>query len=326
MLVDLKAASAAIDSGKTLFLAGDESLLARLPKGDWIGGTIPYFMGDEGGVIAKDKIFVSEAPAFATDRRISFYGEAQLPNIPRDAPENGFTVLIIPATSAAHVSYAKNAPNYEGLFMKPIIGWISGVHLDDLGKKSPKVFDGRTGITSSTEAIAMHLSLPKGKMASIGIVNLFKPGQGEDITFEEESFEARDCLVNGAKRNFAEYLVSSKIDSRLPLVADYNGTMVNVSFQSVDADKGVVTFYAPVFKGVRYRIAAPVADYVTEFTAAMPVGEKNVVFACNCILNFLYSELEGKKTGAIIGPITFGEIAYQLLNQTLTYLEVLDAS
>ena len=33
-------------------------------------------------------------------------------------------------------------------------------------------------------------------------------------------------------------------------------------------------------------------------------------------------KLEGKKTGAFTGPITFGEIAYQLLNQTLVYLEV----
>jgi hypothetical protein len=38
----------------------------------------------------------------------------------------------------------------------------------------------------------------------------------------------------------------------------------------------------------------------------------------------LYSELEGKKTASIIGPITFGEIAYQLLNQTLVYAEIQD--
>jgi hypothetical protein len=31
------------------------------------------------------------------------------------------------------------------MFMKPIVGWISGVHLDDLGKVAPKVVDGRTG-------------------------------------------------------------------------------------------------------------------------------------------------------------------------------------
>ena len=38
------------------------------------------------------------------------------------------------------------------------------------------------------------------------------------------------------------------------------------------------------------------------------------------MLNYLYAELEGKKTGSIVGPITFGEIAYVLLNQTLVHL------
>ena len=50
----------------------------------------------------------------------------------------------------------------------------------------------------------------------------------------------------------------------------------------------------------------------------------NVVFSCNCVLNYLFSNLENKKTGAFVGPVTFGEIAYQLLNQTLVYLEVKD--
>jgi hypothetical protein len=108
----------------------------------------------------------------------------------------------------------------------------------------------------------------------------------------------------------------------LPLVADYCGSMVNVSFQAVDEKAKTVALYAPVFKGVEYRIAEPVSDYVREFSARIPEGSLQPVFSCNCILNYLYSELEGKKTGSITGPITFGEIAYQLLNQTLIYLEI----
>ena len=45
-------------------------------------------------------------------------------------------------------------------------------------------------------------------------------------------------------------------------------------------------------------------------------------FSCNCVLNYLYAGLEGKKTGEFNGPATFGEIAYQLLNQTLVYLTI----
>jgi hypothetical protein len=48
------------------------------------------------------------------------------------------------------------------------------------------------------------------------------------------------------------------------------------------------------------------------------------VFSCNCILNYLYAELEGKRTGAITGPITYGEIANLLLSQTLVRLLVND--
>ncbi len=324
MLVDIASAVSKIESGATLFLAGDESLLRRLPKGNWIGGTIPYFMDKKGGTTTKESVFMTEAPSIASGMKISWYGEAELPRIAGEAPENGFSLLIIPATSPAHVSYARNAPGYKDMFLKPIIGWIAGVHLDDLGKVSPKVFNGATGESSEERAIVMHLSLPRGKVASIGIVNLFRQGQGDVITFDEEGFSVVNCLVGGKKLNFAEYIASKKIDTRLPLVADYSGTMVNVSFQTVDEKARTVSLYAPVFKGVQYRIAEPVEDYVRSFSASMPSGSVNPAFSCNCILNFLYADLEGKQTGSITGPISFGEIAYQLLNQTLTYLEVLD--
>jgi hypothetical protein len=47
-----------------------------------------------------------------------------------------------------------------------------------------------------------------------------------------------------------------------------------------------------------------------------------VTFSCNCILNFLFGGLEGQKIGNLQGPVTFGEIGYQLLNQTLVVLRI----
>jgi hypothetical protein len=120
--------------------------------------------------------------------------------------------------------------------------------------------------------------------------------------------------------------MSNKVDIRLPLVSNYNGTMVNVSFQEIIEQEKTVNFYAPVFKNIEYKLASPINDYITEFTKHLLDEQKSPVFACNCILNYLYSELEGKKTGAITGPVTFGEIAYQLLNQTLTYLNINEIS
>ena len=129
-------------------------------------------------------------------------------------------------------------------------------------------------------------------------------------------------MINGKKTNFSDYLIINKIDTKLPLVANYSGSMVNVSIQEIKEKEKIVNLYAPVFQNVEYKIAHPVKDYVQEFMKYLPKETITPIFSCNCILNYLYSELEGKKTGNITGPITFGEIAYQLLNQTLTYLEI----
>ena len=94
---------------------------------------------------------------------------------------------------------------------------------------------------------------------------------------------------------------------------------MNVSILNVGSDD--VTFYAPVFEDMPYQFATPISDYVTEFDKAISAEKSgDSAFSCNCILNFLYSELEGKKTGTLTGPIVFGEVAYQLLNQTLVYM------
>jgi len=37
---------------------------------------------------------------------------------------------------------------------------------------------------------------------------------------------------------------------------------------------------------------------------------------------FLYSELEGQSTKPFFGPVTFGEVSYQLVNQTTVGLRV----
>jgi hypothetical protein len=310
-----------IKTGERLLLAAEEKVLLSLPAGSWIGGTIPYFMGEHGGTVSREAVFATPLPSEIGAIQIALYDSSTLPNLATEAPENGVTFLILPSSSKVHLEYAQNAPDYKDMFMKPIVGWISGVHLDDLGTSSPKVVDGRSVKAYDDKAIALHGTLPPGKIAKLGIINLFKQGRGDVITFPEGGFEVRRSYVNGAERSFAEYLTSKKIDTRLPLVADYSGALVNVSFQQVDAEKGSVKLYAPVFTGVKYRIADPIDDYVGAFSKALPKGI-NPVFSCNCILNFLYSELEGKTTQGMTGPVTFGEIAFQLLNQTLVYMTI----
>ena len=324
MLVTIDQAKKMIEANEILLIAGDENSVEKLPNGRWIGGTIPYFMNVDGGISTKEKVFVNNISEYVNDVKIDFYNEENLKNIAKDAPENGFTIIIIPATSKVHISYAENVANYDQIFMKPIIGWISGVHLDDLGKITPKVFNGVTGEKSENKTVVLHASLASDKWAVIGIINIFRQGKGDSIQFETNGFSIKECLINGDKTNFADYIVKNKIDTKLPLVANYSGSMVNVSIQAVDEKNKIVNLYAPVFKNVEYKFAFPVKNYVKEFMKQMPGEKITPIFSCNCILNYLYSELEGKKRSNITGPMTFGEIAYQLLNQTLTYLEIKD--
>jgi hypothetical protein len=109
--------------------------------------------------------------------------------------------------------------------------------------------------------------------------------------------------------------------------------LINVSIQTIETLTGKVKFYAPVFPGVEYHFANPLEDYTGQFEQYMEIeqcmqeaGGSITAFSCNCVLNFLYAELNGKKTGSLVGPMTFGEIAYMLLNQTLVFLKITDLS
>jgi hypothetical protein len=314
-----------IKAGRSLVLAGDEAVLKQLPRGSWIGGTIPYFMGEAGGEFTQSKIHVTALPESATEPSIRFYDESSVQGIYSDVPEHGFGIVIIPAACKTHEVFSVSAPTFSHFGSRPVIGWISGVDLKVLGKLAPKVFDGRTGTARENGAVVLCAVLPRDKAAMIEIANIFEQGAGDSLMFSEDGFSTREVLVNGKKQNFAEYLATNKVDTRLPLVANYYGALVNTSFQSVDKDAGRVSFYAPVFRGMEYRVAKPIQNYIASFEKVMAshAGEK-IVFACNCILNYLYSELEGKKTGNVTGPITFGEIAYQLLNQTMAYMTIED--
>ncbi len=322
-LLPIDDARARIEAGEALLLAGDRRLLAQLPAGRWIGGSIPYFMDTDGGEVSRDLVYVDALPEQVTDVKVCTYGVADLDQLAADRFDNGFSVIILPATSEVHLAYAADAPTYAGLFLQPMVGWVAGLHLDDLGTDHAEVFDGSGGDGSAEVAVVLHAELPDGVLASVDIVNLFTQGDGPTLTFDDTGFAQETVLVDGQPRDFAEYLTEIGHDMRLPLVADYFGAMVNASIQNVPDAGGAVELYAPVFKGVDYRLAGSLGDYVDEFEAALPTGTAPA-FACNCILNFVYSELEGKQTGTITGPITFGEIAYQLLNQTMVYLTIHD--
>jgi hypothetical protein len=319
-LLSVEDAVSRIVAGDTLLLAGDEALLRQLPRGDWIAGTIPYFVGDNGGVTTKEKIFATTLPPAVVSFETHFYDVASLPLLIADEPQHGFSFLILPAFTAIHKAFAKNVPNYPGVYERPLMGWVAGVELDKIGTKRPKVVDGRTGTWSENNALCLHACLAENIAAEIGIINPFTQGTGDIITVRRPAFHARFVSVNGQPVEFAQYLKSRNIDVRLPLVADYSGAMVNVSIKSVDARDGRVEFYAPLFPNVEYRMAVPVADYEAAFTREIDKIRALPILSVNCVLNYAYGRLKGHQAGDFVGPITFGEIAYGLLNQTLVYM------
>lgn len=317
--------SALIKEGKSLILAGDEQILQRLPKGNWIGGSIPYFLDVDRGKFTRDYVYVTRVPVFATKSTVKVYCLESIPEVYNDAPQNGFSVIILPAFSDIHASFALESPTYQHFACSPLIGWISGTALDDLDYAKPKTFDGLSGSEHQNKAVVIHVELTTNKAADIQIINLMEQGDGDIITFPKSGFHASEAFINGEQMDFATYLNERDIDTKLPLVADMHGAMINTSFQAIDVGNRRVDFYAPVFDGVTYRIAKPVEHYVNSFKERVPEGlEDRIYFSCNCILNYLYANLEGKSLKKITGPITFGEIAYQLLNQTMVYMTIED--
>ncbi|KAA8614165.1 DUF6976 family protein [Salipiger aestuarii] len=313
-------ATAAIEAGKVLVIAAAEEALCQLPRGRWIGGTTVYFITDTGGCTDRENLFVTEIGS-ATAARPALYATRDLPDLTQGRYDNGLSVIIIPAFSAAQEEFALHAPRYPDLLEQPLMGWISGVHLDDPDTIRPKVFDGSTGAAYTDGAMVMHVELPPGKVAEIDILNIFAADEtADEIIFETTGFSARTAIVNGERVDFADYLENAGIDTRCPLVTNFAGTAINVSFQSTNSGEGV-HFYAPVIKDTPYRIARAHADYAKEFSAR-PMGDGTRDLSCNCLLNYLYSDLERQKTGTFTGPATYSGIAYFLVNQVVVRLGI----
>lgn len=302
-LMQPDAVAAMIAAGRPLLIAGDEVLLAGLPRGRWIGGTAPAEAG-----AAADRLVVIELPAVATAVAIRSYDETTLPHIAASAPENGFTVLVIPAFTPLHVAFAQGVFHIEGLFNRPLVGWIAGVAAQDLGSRTPKVFDGLTGAASDGLAVAAHVALPPRLVPRVHVANPHRAGDGDELIFTQPGFSARHCVVGGEPVGLVGYMRERGIDPHRPLVADCFGTPVNVSIRAVDEAAGEVHFCAPVFAHLRYRFAAPLDPGTGP---SLPAGVRPA-FACGCVRN----------APPATGPLTFGEIAYVVHNQTLVYLTI----
>jgi hypothetical protein len=308
---------------RPLLIAGDERLLGQLPTGNWIGGSTPDLLATSGTPSDPRLLHVTELPGCVTNVSVRTYDRDTIPSVYTDTRASDFSIMVVPAASPTHLEFALRGPSYRDFAIRPLVGWVSGLRSDDLGRAKPKVFSGPTGTQLEDGAAVMHATLPPTLAADVGVLNLFEQGDGDTIRFPEDGFSAREVMINGTSANLAEYISTNGLDIRLPLVADYYGAMVNVSFLSVETVRQEVRFYAPVFAGVSYKHAKPISGYRQQFISRMPTHlSHDIAFSCNCILNYQHSGLSWDYAGEIPGFMTFGEVAYQLLNQTMVYLTI----
>jgi hypothetical protein len=79
-LMSIEAASEMIRRGLPLSVAGPKPCWTACPR-HWIGGTIPYFMVEEGGVVVQDeRLFVTDLSGLG-QVRIGSYGPDELARI-----------------------------------------------------------------------------------------------------------------------------------------------------------------------------------------------------------------------------------------------------
>jgi len=312
--------SALIKENRLLHIAGNTDLLKKLPQGNWVGGSTEYFMTEDGGLVSDTLLFVNEF----TNGKFSIrdYGADNISQVTKDAYDSGYSIVIMPFDSDVCMEYARNASKFEGMFFKNIVGWVSGVNVKVLGNPEyPSiVVNGATGEVHTNKAVTMHLEVPESQTVSVNIINIFSPDENSPtIEFIQEGVVINTCLVDGKEMSFADFIRQQNIDTRLPLIGRCFGYGINVDIHSVEDNE--VRLGAPVFTGIKYQRAKAIPNYEAALNAPLTkLKNAKTVFSCNCLSNFMHGGLEGKKLEALFGPVVFGEIAYQMLSQTLVYV------
>jgi len=323
-LMSVQEVTTLIEQGKHLVINGEEKLFEHLPKGNWIGATESYFyLAGKKGCFNESKLFVSDFTDISKAIKIETYTQETIKDIASNGFENGFNFLVLPALSEIQLSFALNSPSYKELYKNPLLGLIAGTSLDSFSEGKPsKIYNGVTGESFQDKGVALHVAIHDELVARLEILNVFEANKAVTLEVKETDYVVGNCIIDGVEVNLYNYIQEHKIDISFPLTCDYNGATINTSFQRLDEDSKKVMFYAPLFQGKKYNFALPLEDYTTLFRTKVKekdIKKESLIYNCNCILNYLYGDLENNDIG-FSGPTTFGEIAYHLINQTFTYL------
>lgn len=312
-----------IEEGRLLVIAGADTLLAQLPKGQWIGGSNPYLLDADGGKQTNELLYIKDFTLLAVSSKFAIYDENSISQVTKDGFDNGIILTIMPAFTPVHLTFGLHAPEFENQYINPLMGWVSGTDFDKVGVVPATTYAGGERFTD--KAVTLHLQLPDNKIGRIEIINIYEADESSDqIVFEEDGFAHTDCLVNGQKQNLYDYMESGN-RWLSPLITDYSGASINIGLIRNDAAKQAM-FAAPVFKDTVYRLAQKSAENYQKafFEQLSKDADKEIVYSYSCLYNYLNFGLEGKPIKGFTGVFTYGEVGYQLLNITFVYLLIED--
>lgn len=321
-LLSFEDTTALIKHGAVLAIAAPPKGLRGLPRGRWMGGTNHYFAGPEGGAKSDRGFFVTDLTEVGG---INFhvYHASEVGRILSDTPVNGFSLVVITPASESLREYAASAQSTKA-GRKRVVGWVAGSDQDAADAPTPFVIDGRDGKGFDDAVVAAHVALPPGDVATVHVLNPYESRGGSILRFDRLGFDAVECTVDGTPERLVDFLHRQNGgNGRLPLIGDFNGARINTSIRSLDPISGRVDFYRPVFPGIDYQLAKPIENLPRVFAEkAKELPQGPPVFGCTCLVNYLGGGFEGRSVVHPPGPITFGQVAHQLLNQTSIVLTI----
>ncbi|MDR1601856.1 MAG: hypothetical protein LBS42_05455 [Tannerella sp.] len=301
-----------IREGLYLILAGDAEALQQLPAGNWIAGATPCYLSS--GVpheIAKGQLYVNQLPEYVTGVEIKTYDADNLKHIFTEGPDNGFTMLLLPFASEILREYALHSFDYENFGLVPLVGWVAGKGNLWEVLKTDIVMYGPDATAHLNKAVVMHVGLPAGKYAEVHIHSPFKIRPDVTVVFEESTVAPQDALINGERQNLREYMLRHDINFIHPLIVNLAGINICVTFIY---DTEQLTTMTALFKGVNY--------YFSELDTQVWEIPQDRIYALCCL--YYVQNPDPERLCQMTGPVTYGEIGYQMVTQSIVYLTVGD--
>jgi hypothetical protein len=312
-----------IKAGRILLVAGDEAELTQLPEGKWVGGTVSGFLTPDGFTLPAGQLIYADLSQIALRVELRLFDSIQIQSLSEYYPCNGFALAILPGYSAFLENIATHMSDWQGLYNIPLAGWVSAVPLAEIGHRQPKVFCG-TGTAWDDHAAIMYVTLPDATYAELNVVNPFCSAIGPAIRFSESGYRlSAPCMADGQSVRLIDLITNGTVDASLPLIADRDGALVNNSIINIESATGDITFLSPIETELVYHFAEASSIFKEALRRAVAgINLPEAALASVCVACLPHFSADIRPMLPAIAPVTFGQIGYTVLTQTITSLNL----